>query len=419
MTEKQILAALQIESNEVRLVVGEVFNTRLNILKKESAYCKGRDGIRIVDEKQVIAAIRQVVEAASNHLGTPIESVLLAIPAQRFKKETRTFSKVIDTADRRVTVNDIKDIFAKALTVNVGSDVIIVNTTCNIYRMNGITYRKMPIGEQCDVLDCDLDLLCCDKMTAYDYVSLVEQAGLKIIEICLDNYAVAKEAALLEQTMKNYVLSIQLEKDHSLFSLIYNGKIVNSENEMTGYGVLAAPISQRFGLPEKNAVKLLTRYVCLDQQKFTDRPIYSWTLNGVNNTMTDRELYETVKPALDSLVKDYTTLCQDILAQENVSVMITGDGVEIEGIDKVLSEKFGRPVMCYYPETLGAREGKWTVCLGMFYAYVDLQKIKHDEVASINVSKYLAKLNSGMYNNVHEEGFTARLKNMLFNQKNN
>ncbi len=419
MTEKQILAALQIESNEVRLLVGEVFNTRLNVIKKAFTPCKGIDGIRIVDDKAVIAAIRKVVDEANAHLGVPLESVLLAIPSQRFKKETRTFSKVMNTADRRVTSEDIKEIYEKALSVNVGNDVIVVNTTSNIYRMNGITYRKMPIGEQCDVLECDLDLLCSDKLTAYDYISVVEQAGLKVIEICLDNYAVAKEAALLEQTMRNYVLSIQVERNHTVFSLIYNGKIFTSENEMIGYSSLSRPIAQRFGLPEKNADKLLTKYAQLDLTSFTNRPIYSWTLNGVNNSLSDRELYDSVIGAADALAEDYRSLCEAILSQDNVSVLLAGDGVEIQGLDKVLSEKFGKPVKCYYPETLGAREGKWTVPLGMFYAYVDLQNVTHNESASLDVNRYLSKMSSAMYNNVHEEGFTARLKNMLFNQKNN
>ena len=242
MAEKQILAALQIESNEVRLTVGEIYNTRLNALKKECVPCRGMDGLRIVDPKAVAAAIREATSNVEEVLGVSIQSVLLAIPAYRFKKETRTFSKVIESSDRRITANDIKDIYQRALAVNVGQDLEIVNVTSSVYRINGITYRKMPIGEQCDVLEAEVDLLCCDKMTTYDYAGVVEMAGLKIVDVCLDNYAVCKEAALFEQTMRNFVLLIGLEKQHTLFSLIYEGKIISSENENTGYETLALPI---------------------------------------------------------------------------------------------------------------------------------------------------------------------------------
>lgn len=419
MAEKQILAALQIESNEVRLLVGEVFNTRLNILLQEVIPCKGLDGIRIIDQKAVAQAIRTAADNATAQLGTVLQGVLLSIPAYRFKRETRSFSKVIDAGDRKITKGDIQDVYKKALGVNVGGDVEVINITSNKYKTNGIVYRKMPIGEQCDVLEADVDLLCCDKMITYDYAAVVEQAGLDIIEVCLDNYAVAKEAALFEQTMKNYVLSIQLEKEHSMFSLIYDGKILSSENEGVGYASLAAPISEKYGLPEKNAMKLLLKYARLDQKNFNKRPLYSWTINGVTSTISDYELSETTKDTVEHLGNVYRSLCEQILQQENVTVIVSGEGTEISGIDKVLADRFNRPVKSYYPETLGARSGKWTVCLGMFYAYVDQNGLRALDASSVDLDAYSRNLSSRVNNEVHEEGFTARLKNILFSiQKN-
>ncbi len=419
MAEKQILAALQIESNEVRLLVGEVFNTRLNILVSETVPTKGMEGLRIVDQKAVAAAIRTAVDSVTAHLGTPIKGVLLAVPAYRFKRETRSFSKMIETGNRRITPEDIQDIYHKALSVAVGSDEEVINITSNRYKTNGIVYRKMPLGEQCDVLEADVDLLCCDKMTSYDYAAVVEMAGLSIIDVCLDNYAMAKEAALFEQTMSSYVLAVQLEKQHTLFSLIYDGKIISSENEALGYDSLAAPIGEKFGLPERNSLKLLLKYVQLDQKEFTNRPLYSWTINKVTSTVSDRQLYDAVKQAGEEMAGYFRTLCEQILEQDNVQVVIAGSGTDIQGIDRMLADRFNRPVKCYYPETLGARSGKWTVCLGMFYAYIDQTDLRPYSSSSVDVNAYMDNLNSRVENKVHEEGFTARLRKMLFsNQKN-
>ena len=273
MANKQILAALQIESNEVRLIVGEIFNTRLNTLKRECVPCKGMDGLRIVDPKTVAKAVREAANNIQSHFGVAIESVLLAIPAYRFKKETRSFSKVIDNVDGKISADDIRDIYQKALAVNVGRDYEIVNVTSNMFKTNGIVYRKMPIGEPCDVLEADVDLLCCDKMTTYDYATVVELAGLKIVDVCLDNYALCKEAALFEQNLRNYTLLIQMEKDHSQFSLVYDGKIAISENENIGYSTLSRAISERFRLPERHSSALLLKHDIVNRKEFNYRPI--------------------------------------------------------------------------------------------------------------------------------------------------
>ncbi|MBE6116272.1 MAG: hypothetical protein E7187_05545 [Erysipelotrichaceae bacterium] len=419
MANKQILAALQIESNEVRLIVGEIFNTRLNTLKRECVPCKGMDGLRIVDPKTVAKAVREAANNIQSHFGVAIESVLLAIPAYRFKKETRSFSKVIDNVDGKISADDIRDIYQKALAVNVGRDYEIVNVTSNMFKTNGIVYRKMPIGEPCDVLEADVDLLCCDKMTTYDYASVVELAGLKIVDVCLDNYALCKEAALFEQNLRNYTLLIQMEKDHSQFSLVYDGKIAISENENLGYSTLSRAISERFRLPDRHSSALLLKHDIVNRKEFNYRPIYSWTAGGITNTISDRELYDSVQEKLQYLVKDFSKLCGPILARENTSVIICGDGAEITGIEEVFANKFNRPVKCYYPETLGARGAKWAVDLGMFYAYIDQQVIHQDFKSSLDILHYQQNMRKRVHNAEKEEGFTARLKKMLFtNQKN-
>ncbi len=277
----------------------------------------------------------------------------------------------------------------------------------------------MPIGEPCDVLEADVDLLCCDKMTTYDYATVVELAGLKIVDVCLDNYALCKEAALFEQNLRNYTLLIQMEKDHSQFSLVYDGKIAISENENIGYSTLSRAISERFRLPERHSSALLLKHDIVNRKEFNYRPIYSWTAGGVTNTISDRELYDSVQEKLQYLVKDFSKLCGPILARENTSVIICGDGAEITGIEEVFANKFNRPVKCYYPETLGARGAKWAVDLGMFYAYIDQQIIHQDFKSSLDILQYQQNMRKRVHNAEKEEGFTARLKKMLFtNQKN-
>ena len=99
--------------------------------------------------------------------------------------------------------------------------------------------------------------------------------------------------------------------------------------------------------------------------------------------------------------------------------MVSGDGVEIEGVDRLLAERFNKPVKCYYPETLGARGAKWAVPLGLFYSYIDSQIVQDSSESSLDITAYTAHLNSRVNHTNHEEGFTSRLKNMLFNNQKN
>jgi hypothetical protein len=94
--------------------------------------------------------------------------------------------------------------------------------------------------------------------------------------------------------------------------------------------------------------------------------------------------------------------------------MVSGAGAELNGLDRLWSEAFNRPVSPYFPETLGAREAKWAVNLGMFYAYIDQQVIHQDFQSSIDVEQFQRNMNIRVNGEEKVEGLTARFRNILF-----
>ncbi len=88
-----------------------------------------------------------------------------------------------------------------------------MNVGCIKYKVNGITSRKLPLGENCESFVMDMDLLLCpDRRPVYDYARCVEQANLEILDICLDSYAMAQEAAVFEQAIDRYVVQVDLSR---------------------------------------------------------------------------------------------------------------------------------------------------------------------------------------------------------------
>ena len=191
MARKEIYAALEIADHEVRLVVGEMFDSRLNILRVERAAGGGVEKREINDDKAVVAAIRKAAADASAALGCRIERVLLAIPSKRVTRVNQKVNVTIDDGTRTVRLFHIQSGYNKAITYRAADDLVLVNAGCIKYKVNGITSRKLPLGENCESFVMDMDLLYADKKTVYDYARCVELANLEIMDICLDSYAMA------------------------------------------------------------------------------------------------------------------------------------------------------------------------------------------------------------------------------------
>ena len=154
MKRKQIFAALEIADHEVRLVVGEFHETRFNILRVERVRTSGVVNKTIVDEQNIISAIMKATKKASDTLGYRIERILLAIPSVDVTRFNKRVNVYVEDGSKRVRLSHIQSGINEAISYQPDDDLELVNIGCIKYITNGITSRKMPLNETCDVLIC-------------------------------------------------------------------------------------------------------------------------------------------------------------------------------------------------------------------------------------------------------------------------
>lgn len=86
MSDKQIFASVEVADHEVRLVVGEFFNARFNIIKVERIPCFGITYDQVLDPDEISNALRKAAGSAKRTIGAEIKKVILAIPSYKTKK---------------------------------------------------------------------------------------------------------------------------------------------------------------------------------------------------------------------------------------------------------------------------------------------------------------------------------------------
>ncbi|NCB33318.1 MAG: cell division protein FtsA, partial [Erysipelotrichia bacterium] len=133
MNEKQIFAAVEIADHEVRLIVGEFFNTRFNIIKVERVPVFGLDYNGITDPKAVTDAIKRASSDAEKMIGAPVKKVILAMPSFGMKRYALKSPVKIEGIDGEITIADIRRAIKQAETVNIGKDLALIQTVCVKY----------------------------------------------------------------------------------------------------------------------------------------------------------------------------------------------------------------------------------------------------------------------------------------------
>ncbi len=406
---KQIYAALEINEDEVRVLIGEYFNTRFNIIKLETVKCDGVKNFRIINKEAVVSAVKKLIKDASLMLGATIERVILLIPAYNFKRYP--LKVAVKTQNGMVSKSDVARAITKAMHTKVDNDVTIINAVCVKYTVNGISSRRLPSRESSDELIVDIDLLCADKMMTFAYVGMMEECGIEVMDICLDLYAIAKEAALFEQTLNQNIVLLKADNNTSELALLSKGKLVNAETMINGLNPILDAVYAKYHIPYAT-LKRLVKYNTVYGRPTHEDAIYAWSDEEGNKSLDEATLSQLVMPALKHYVDILASTLKDILQKHNTTIVVSGEMAGMEAFIKLLQEVCQVPCKAYFPDTIGVRDASLTALYGCFFSYRDMAMIKDLQNSSINLLEF-ENIVDRKTNDAEGESLTGKIKNLF------
>lgn len=421
-SDKQIFAAVEAADHEIRLIVGEFFNTRFNIIKVERVPVNGISYNKVTDPEEVTNAVRTAAADAKKMIGAEVQRVILAIPSYKAKRYSFKSTVDVEGIDGVVTIQDVRNAIKKAESMDIGRAYALIQTVCVKYTVNGISTRRIPLGERCSQLTVDIDLLCADRQLSYDLVTCVENAGLSVMDIFLDVYSVGKESALFNQAIDHQVIILKMEREATTLGLLRNGRLTTAALMPVGLGTIASAVTDQYGIRTDMAVELLKYSVRLDASKCSRNPVHIWAVDGETRTINEQELVDCVHDGIQVWLNAIAKTCVPILQAGKTAVMITGEGGETQGLDALLQETLGVPVTYYIPETLGGRNAGLTACLGLFYAYQDKLPITGQSDDSLDMDAFIKAVSyrdKKSSDGSREDTFTNKLRGLFSEGKRN
>lgn len=411
MSDK-ILAVLEIADHEVRLIVGQFFNSRLNILKIEQVSHSGINNYRITNEELVIEAIRKAITNASKNLGSLIEKVILIVPGVNMKSISH---EINITINERISKDDLQIAFNKLRELDSPEKSILINTIISKYVVNGIATRKVPIGENGESLTLFADLYYGDQDVVFEYVKLVEKSGIKILEIVLDDIAYAKEAALYEGSISQPKILVDISNQGTSFSIFYKGTLKANLRIHQGLDTFKDKLIEKYKIPEKVARKIIYDHLSLTKHsEVIDSPVFIWATKNQTNTITQVDLFELLHEDLIKYVEELLDTCEPTLQFGETELVVTGPGAYIDHLDTYIKDNSDFSAKIYIPTTYGCRDAVFTTVLGAFYYYKDQVKILGDLESSINMDYYMSTiLKQNVVEEDIEESLTSKLRNIF------
>lgn len=416
MSKKRVYASIEIADQEIRLVVLEIFESRYNVLRVESVACSGVQNQTIVNEANVVSAIRTAVTNAQAALGYRIERVLLAIPSVNVMRSNQKVHVQIEDGTKSIRLFHIQQGYNKAIQKKLGDDVEFVNANRISYIVNGQETKKIPLSQTCEEFTMDIDLLYANKEMIYAYARCIEQANLEILDLCLDSYAIAQETAVLVQSNDRPIIQLDLEKDHCTMGFFTNGRLISCANLENGYNSFVEDITKKYRLSDEVGYRLLQNIFSGNEDENSDVIVYIEQKEDMRVEITAKELANVCLPKIRQWIANVNEACTPIVRQGNAKYVITGKGSNISVL-KDMDKAFNAETLIYEEQSIGARDGSYVCGLGMAYAWQDINRIRHSDKISANNNELEASIDSiNQQSKNGEGGFTKKLKSVILSE---
>jgi cell division protein FtsA len=414
--EKQILAVVSFSQFKVKVLVAQFFNTKFNVLKVEQVSCDGFDAEHILNEKEIVTSLKKAFDHISVNLGASITNVIMCVPSvgmDRYHEKV----KVVPQFAATITNKDIILALRKAMNSQVRNDKEIIFVNINSFIANNTTYKKLPSQAELSSVILDMDQFVADKELTYTLAKCIEKAGVGILDIVLDAFALGKETAAIDASLKSSVIIVEIGVTKTLLSLYYHGRLISAQWLDKGYGAWVQTIINEHQLQFDVAHRLLVQNVDLKQNHYGTHPVFLWQVKEQTYTTNQAKIMECVESSIDQFINEVNEICQPIFAKSAGEYLLTGEGCLLEGLSERFRKITSVNTKVYVPETMGARDPGLTQVLGALYAYKDHLMYTNHTASCVNEVEFDTMLKSVKLSENQDGTLSKKVKGFFDSKK--
>ena len=413
---RKIYTSIDIGSDTIKFVVGELLNNNINILSSNTIKSKGvRKGL-IFDPNLTINAIKDGIKEVNDDLGVEIKKVIVNVPNYNAKFMFVTGSVDINNEDEIVTTEDINKVIKNSVYSKLAIDYELVTVLPVEFLLDNEVVDK-PVLKKGKKLELKGIMVSVPKKNIYSVLNVVEGAGLEVVEITLSGLADYFEVRN-NNTDKKVGAIINLGHETTTVSVINKGKLMNTETIQLGGLNVEKDLSYIFNINVFDARILKEKFASSHKRFCQLNDVYE-IKNTVGEILKLNQL--EVSEVVMSRLSEMLELAKKqilLLTKQSISyIILTGGLTEIKAFKNLAFEIFGKSVIIYSMDTLGVRDNKYTTSLGMIKYFCDKMDMRGREYSMMSTEDVTALVTPSSKTKKDNMIFTKFIENFITNKE--
>ena len=360
------VAALDIGTSEIKLVVGELLGGTLNILAEGCAPSVGVKRGAVVDIDKAVQAIKQAVEHAETSLGDSIRAVYVAIEGEHIQIAPCHGIASVKREDQEITDVDVIEVINSAQVMRLPDEMSVIDVIPSSFTVDQQTGVIDPRGMLGYRLEMHGKMVTGSKTILHSIRRSVERAGLKLEGFVLGNLALGMSAASVDEIDLGIGL-IDIGHEKSTVSIFYRGDLVYSYILPVGGDHMTRDLVYKMNCKYQDAKVAKEEYGLALEQMADASEGFSFT--NINGEVTFEPQSE-ISYVLEARIEEMFTLVLNRVQKVGVPTLnggylLCGGAAALPGIQELATRVMGQKTRLYQPTSIGVRHPKYATAVGV------------------------------------------------------
>ena len=378
---KKIFTSIDIGSDSVKIIVSEQTENGINVLANTSIKSKGiRKGL-IIDSNLAINTIKDGIKIINEDLGIEIKKVIVNVPDYNAKFMYVTSEIEIENV---VSTENINKVIKTSVYNKIDDDYELVTVIPINFITDDNEIEGSPIGIECQKLGLKGIMVTVPKKNIYSVISIIEGAGLEVVEITVSGLADYHEVR--NKKIDNKIGAIiNLGHETTNVSIISEGILVNTETIQLGGVNIEKDIAYVFGTNIIDARRIKEKFAAC-HKRFTNLNDTYELKNDMGEIVKLNQL-EVTEVVMSRMIEilEYAKKQINILTKKDIEyIILTGGLTEIKSFKNLVYEILGKDVIIYSMDEIGVRDNKFTTVCGMTKYFIEKMVVRGKDYSMIS-----------------------------------
>ena len=411
---RRIIASLDIGTNTIKLVVGEIVKDRLNILAALDTPSRGIKKGFIVNSESAIEALSEIFNKAEDMLGIKIKKVITTVPSNFADCFLSEGSTTITNEEKVVGPNDIVRAMQASVYNKIQDNMELVTIIPTAFRINDTDVVKNPKNMLADKLTVKSVIVSVPKKNVVPIIKCLERIGVEVVDIALTSLGDYHNFKTKE-TGKSIGAVINVGDSTTTVSIFNRGVLTNTEVIDLGGQNIDNDIAFVYKIPKSEA-KYLKENLSLAHKRLAvpNEAVIVTDKNGESIKVNQYEISEVVMSRLEEMLNLAKKQINLLTKKEISYIIFTGGVTESVDFNLLLEEVFGSNVTLGNVSELGVRDNKYSSSVGLIKYYNSRLKLRNKEfsIFSIEEQEELSGLTKKV--NISENSILGKLFGYFF-----